>query len=520
MIARQELASKVEEALREFGCQESDREIARRIGVSNRTVSLARKRLEDAGDIPLRGTHLIQACLGKLCTLKPEAIRPCPNNDDLYDPINKHDPSFLALVQDIGENGILEPIVISQDGVILSGHRRLAAAQHLGLETVPVRIQKDVSYQDDPEQFFALLASYNRQRVKTTAEQVREELALSTDNGTYSVRAQRVEKSRVDADGRVVLGRRRKRSKIRDKLEFRAAILKILEDERRNLPLSDRSIHYRLVNVVGLVRNDKSREPYLLDGPSYKDLTNMLTRMRFDGSIPFESISDETRGVTEWRTFRSVGSYVRTEVNDFLRSYHRDLQQSQPNWVELLVEKNTVAMHLRELAGYYTIPMTSGRGYSSAPPRYNMVQRFRNSGRQKLVVIVVSDHDPEGNDIPRSFGESLRDDCGVASHELEIFKATLTMDQIVRLELPEGQIAKVTGSRYKKYSAAFGNRSWELEAMTVEQLQDLVRAAIHGVLDLEAFDAELAREKLEDEQLAMLRGQLKRVLLGRIRDIE
>ena len=57
--------------------------------------------------------------------------------------------------------------------------------------------------------------------------------------------------------------------------------------------------------------------------------------------------------------------------------------------------------------------MTSGRGYSSLPPRKDMVDRFRDSGREKLVVIVVSDFDPEGQDIPGSFGVSLRDDFGI-----------------------------------------------------------------------------------------------------------
>ncbi|MBX3444919.1 MAG: hypothetical protein KF774_21140 [Planctomyces sp.] len=41
-----------------------------------------------------------------------------------------------------------------------------------------------------------------------------------------------------------------------------------------------------------------------------------------------------------------------------------------------------------------------------------MVDRFRDSGREKLVVIVASDFDPEGEDIPGSFGISLRDDFG------------------------------------------------------------------------------------------------------------
>ena len=57
---------------------------------------------------------------------------------------------------------------------------------------------------------------------------------------------------------------------------------------------------------------------------------------------------------------------------------------------------DTVASALRKLAGKYTLPMTSGRGYSSLPPRKAMVDRFRASGKEKLIVPVVSDFDPEG----------------------------------------------------------------------------------------------------------------------------
>jgi hypothetical protein len=44
------------------------------------------------------------------------------------------------------------------------------------------------------------------------------------------------------------------------------------------------------------------------------------------------------------------------------------------------------------------------------------------------VVIVVSDFDPEGEDIPASFGVSLRDDFGVSTGRLRIIKAALTAE--------------------------------------------------------------------------------------------
>ena len=136
-------------------------------------------------------------------------------------------------------------------------------------------------------------------------------------------------------------------------------------------------------------------------------------------------------------TRTAVGDFVRRECDQFLMGYWRNLMQSQYIWLELLVEKNTIASQLRGVTGKYTVPMSSGRGYSSLRPRTDMVDRFRQSGRERLVVIVVSDHDPEGADIPGSFGVSLRDDFNVAPDQLRIIKAALTAEQVRTMNLHE-----------------------------------------------------------------------------------
>lgn len=246
----------------------------------------------------------------------------------------------------------------------------------------------------------------------------------------------------------------------------------------------------------------------------------MLTRLRLDGSVPFEAIADETRPVVVWDTHRSVGDFVRQECDRFLTKYWRDLMQSQPNWLELLVEKNTVANQLRSIAGKYTVPMTSGRGYSSLPPRKEMVDRFLASGRENLVVIVVSDFDPEGQDIPDSFGISLRDDFGVPAKQLRIVKAALTAEQVQTLDLHEGQLSKESSSRYRRFVEAHGKRAWELESLTADQLREIVEQTIRGVLDLSLFDKEVEQEKQEQFELDEKRLQLRHALIEDVKDLD
>lgn len=496
----------------------SDREIAKRLGVSNRTVSEHRKNLESEGRILPRAksTQSAEACQCEVCT---SAIQAAPLNDLLYAPINEGDASFGALVESIREHGVLEPLVVSSDGYLLSGHRRHRAIQSIGTKRIPVRIRFDVSYADDRETFLKLLASYNRQRVKTTSEQLREEVVLMSQDSNDELLEFRRSSAMITSNDQVELRSRKRRCAIRDKMELRQAIIDVVNREKPNWPLSDRAIHYRLLNITGLLRNDKTRIPYENSAACYDDVTNMLTRLRLDGSIPFDAIADETRPVVIWDTHQCVGDFVRSECDSFLKTYWRSLQQSQPNWVELLVEKNTVANQLRQVAGKYTIPMTSGRGYSSLPPRKEMVDRFRKSGRQKLVVIVVSDFDPEGQDIPHSFGISLRDDFDVEPEQLCIVKAALTADQVQTLDLHEGQLSKETSSRYTRFVAKYGERAWELESLSSEQLRQIVEASIRSVLDLESFDREVAQERNEKHKLIAIRQRLTDMLINDVDEL-
>lgn len=82
------------------------------------------------GHVPIRASAI------ELVPLKN--IRPSPENDTLYRPVDPNDPDLEALVASIRKHGLREPLVITLEGFILSGHRRYAAAKFAGLQKVPV----------------------------------------------------------------------------------------------------------------------------------------------------------------------------------------------------------------------------------------------------------------------------------------------------------------------------------------------------------------------------------------------
>ena len=499
---RQSRADKIRTIIEIYWRTHTDREMAEMAGCTHRTIANHRRKMEEAGKILPRFDKSSHSMEPRLHEVDTSAIEPAPENDKLYDPVREDDPDFLNFVEDIRENGIINDIGVSVDGYIYDGHRRYAAAEYLGIERITMWIDPKISRQRDLDEFVRRLKSCNSQRVKTTTEVVRESLVTMEPDTWHRVCDYRESVSNVNGAEVFCLVGKKKRSAIVQKRSLAEAIIQTVKHRYATVgSTSDRKIFYLLLNISDLLRNDVRQTPFENSPECYQDVTDMLTRLRLDGSIPFDAITDETRPVVLWNTHRHVGTFIADQTEHFLCDYWRDLLQSQPNHEELLIEKNTVASDLRGIAAKYTMPMTSGRGYSSLPPRKAMVDRFRESGREKLIVIVVADLDPKGQDIPNAFGLSLRDDFNIEPDRLVIIKAALTHKQTQELDLHEGQMAKDDSSRYDRFVDAYGERCWELEAVPTDTLRGIVEATIRRTIDLEAFNGELAKQEQEKDEL-------------------
>ena len=199
---------------------------------------------------------------------------------------------------------------------------------------------------------------------------------------------------------------------------------------RKYWPLSDRWIHYNLLNQQ-VKRNTKTETIYANNDRSYQDLTGVLTRMRVQGIIPMKSIADATRPCTEWRVYESSQPFIHEQIKSFLNGYCRDLMVSQAYHIEVIAEKLTVQPIIME----FCIPMTIPRGQSSIPSRHEVFKRFKQSCKDRLALIIVSDFDADGESIAKSFPRSLRDDFGIDESAITPIKAALTKEQIDQLDI-------------------------------------------------------------------------------------
>lgn len=96
-------------------------------------------------------------------------LRPNPISFSIYGDIDQ-DENFFTLKRSIEIEGILEPLVITEDYFIISGVRRFFAASQLGLKEIPV-VFSPIS-QEQVDEY--MVVSHQQQRVKSSVQIFRE----------------------------------------------------------------------------------------------------------------------------------------------------------------------------------------------------------------------------------------------------------------------------------------------------------------------------------------------------------
>lgn len=98
-------------------------------------------------------------------------LTPHPRNKEIYGALTApHD-----LIESIGKVGMIDPLLITFDDRIISGHRRWLAAQQIALESVPVV----VSSVREEHLIVELMIEANRQREKTNEMKMNEAAAIA-----------------------------------------------------------------------------------------------------------------------------------------------------------------------------------------------------------------------------------------------------------------------------------------------------------------------------------------------------
>jgi ParB-like chromosome segregation protein Spo0J len=442
-------------------------------------------------------------------------INPSPENNEVYGPANfDNDPALHTLVRSIARLGLEEPLIVTKDNYVLSGHRRLFAVRELGWATVPVRFANVT--RADATDYHRLLTEYNPQRIKSVAATLAEKLLqpITADNGRAWAKYHEA-RSNSDIKLMQVNGEKPAEPVGPRKQEFLTAAQEIIEDLRPYWPLSVRQVHYKLLNSPPLTQTTKKRNErwrYRNDLANYNKLSGLLVSARYEGSVAWNAIDDATRESKIYYNRNDVAEFIEEEVGDFLTGYTLDRMEGQPDHVELIVEKNTLLNIVSDIAANFHIPVTALRGYGGPSLWREIEERWRykvenhtGPNPPKCVLIIVSDHDPEGLNLPDDAVRSLRDRHGV---EVIATRPAITMEQVERYKLPSNP-ANDESTRYDEYVKRAGTkRCWEVEALDPEVLRKCVYDAILEVIDVDQLNAVQEREAEEKQDIAEIRSRL------------
>ena len=176
--------------------------------------------------------------------------RPSLENDQLYRPVDPNDPEILALAESIAEHGVQEPLLVTRDGWIISGHRRHAAARLAGLSTVPCRI-RDLDMDASHDEFMQLLRECNRQREKTLEEKLREEIVSASPEETFrSVQEFRRQRAQVEVSPMLIRSVKRRARISRAKAPLLDAIRRVIDLDSFNQEIAREQEEFQFLDVA------------------------------------------------------------------------------------------------------------------------------------------------------------------------------------------------------------------------------------------------------------------------------
>lgn len=251
-------------------------------------------------------------------------------------------------------------------------------------------------------------------------------------------------------------------------------------------PAGVRAVCYRLFTqglIASMAKTETNR------------VSTQLVWAREQEVIPWEWIVDETREAERTPAWADPAAYIAVVQ----RSYRRDRWQQQPRRVEVWSEKGTVRGTLAPVLREYGVTFRVMHGYSSATMVKEVAEATEDDATP-LLALYVGDYDPSGLHMSAVDLPARLDKYGA---NVELVRLALTAEDTADPTLPGFPAAdKRKDPRYGWYVPRYGDRCWELDALSPVILRERVEEAIGDVIDWEAWDRCGRAEAAECESLA------------------
>lgn len=265
--------------------------------------------------------------------------------------------------------------------------------------------------------------------------------------------------------------------------------------------------------------------------PNYKWLGDIISKARLAGLLDWNYIVDRHRSLEGYFTHFPT---VEEMVEDLADGFFVDLWEGQETYVEVWVEKDALSGIVGRAAAGFRVATFAAKGYPSSSSLWQAGRRLlpKVMEGRAVTILHLGDHDPSGIDMTRDIRDRLAlfteqdflndhftgvdaDEDGTirvgrtaiqhamaeaaglnpfAGEEAIVVKRiALNMDQIEEYAPPPNP-AKMTDSRATDYVAAFGDESWELDALSPAVLGDLIQEEIRPLIDWSLWEERRAEQ--------------------------
>lgn len=263
----------------------------------------------------------------------------------------------------------------------------------------------------------------------------------------------------------------------------------INEYSAKGFTLTLRQLYYQFV-ARDLIKNQQSE---------YKRLGAVINDARLAGLIDWDAIEDRTRYLRSIANYTGPAAFIETMAGRYAEHLWRD----QSHYVEVWIEKDALVGVIERVCNEFRVPYFPCRGYNSQSEQYTAGKRLKRqlAKGKKVTVFHLGDHDPSGINMTTDNQDRLM--MFARSISVDVIRLGLNMDQVEQYDPPPNP-AKDSDTRFAQYAEQFGDECWELDALSPEVIEQLVRDAIEGVLDQDKWDAAREAEQHNEELLTKL----------------
>jgi len=260
----------------------------------------------------------------------------------------------------------------------------------------------------------------------------------------------------------------------------------IIDFIRNQKTVTIRQLFYHLV-VKGLVENKLS---------AYGSLCKLVTNLRYNCEIPFNSIADSTSlyGTCQYESLDEL-------LNKIKSTYRSNWNIEFSPYMEVWLEKEALTNIVQPITNSFGVYLSVSSGRTKISQVHSFINRANKYDDKSALILYLGDFDPTGLNIDENLNEQFNKQSQyIEFPDITVKRIAITEQQLCNLPRSY-QTAKPTDPNYEVFTQKYGFQVWELDAFTPSELKDIVLREIEKYRTADKIEALEERDREEIENI-------------------